>query len=184
MFNRRNRRGGFTLPEVLVTVAIVAVLAAVVVPAVTQQLSKADAPSLQSSISNLRTGVTAFVTDVRKFPRRLSHLSNAITATDSSLAANLPFGNGSTNQWRGPYMSFAISRGDSVSLGMNLKGFDSLSIASNMVKMDLTGVTDTMEIHVIDSLIDGKTGQAAGSLRWTPSGTSVTLLHYLLVGSR
>ncbi len=42
---KKNVRRGFTLPEILVTVTVVAVLAAVVVPAVTQYVSKGDVAS-------------------------------------------------------------------------------------------------------------------------------------------
>src|SRR5688500_6291508 len=122
MFNRGNRKSGFTLPEVLVTVAIVAVLAAIVVPTVTSQLGKADAPGLASSIGSLRTGVTAFVSDVKKFPRRLSHLANSVGAADSALGLAV-YGSGSA-KWKGPYTSFSLVSGDSVLLGMNLKAFD------------------------------------------------------------
>ena len=79
----RTRRAGFTLPEVLVTVAIVAILAAVVVPTVTNQISKGDDSNLTSNVASLRTGVTAFVADVRKFPSRLQHrLIQPITTDD------------------------------------------------------------------------------------------------------
>lgn len=183
MSKRRSRRAGFTLPEVLVTVAIVAILAAVVVPAVTQQLSKADAPSLAASIGSLRTGVTAFVSDVRKFPRRVSFLANAITATDSTLELGEAFGTSGAGKWRGPYVSFAINKGDSVPLGMSLYARDSMWKASNVLTIGIGGVTDTVELHRIDSLVDNKSGSAGGNLRWNLSNpaTSVT---YLLMGSR
>ena len=43
-------RRGFTLPEVLVTVTVVAVLAAVVVPAVTQYVNRGNNPATQQDI--------------------------------------------------------------------------------------------------------------------------------------
>lgn len=182
MIKRRSTRRGFTLPEVLVTVAIVSILAAVVVPAVTQQLSKADAPSLAASIGSLRTGMTAFVTDIRKFPRRVSFLANPITATDSTLDLGESFSSSGVAKWRGPYVSFAMKRGDSVPLGMSLFARDSMWKASNMMTVGIGGVTDTMELHRIDSLVDNLSGSAAGSLRWT--GSPATSVTYLLMGSR
>jgi prepilin-type N-terminal cleavage/methylation domain-containing protein len=181
---KRSRRSGFTLPEVLVTVAIVAVLAAVVVPSVTQQLGKGDAPALASSIGSLRTSITAFVSDVRKFPRRLSHLTTAITATDSTLFAGQAYGAGAANKWKGSYAAFSLTAGDSLPLGMDLKAQDSLRVLSNQIEVWLSGVTSNAEMLRIDTLIDNATGAAAGSLRWTPSGTSATLMKYILMGAQ
>ena len=78
MFKNRSGRNGFTLPEVLVTVAIVAVLAAVVVPAVTQQLGKGDAPAFVSSMNSMRTAITSFAADVRQLPGEVSQLGTAM----------------------------------------------------------------------------------------------------------
>ena len=86
MLKNRSSRTGFTLPEVLVTVAIVAVLAAIVVPTVTNQIGKGDDSNLTTNFTSLRTGVTAFVSDVRKFPGRLQNLVIAPTATDLDIA--------------------------------------------------------------------------------------------------
>ena len=183
MFKRSRQRSGFTLPEVLVTVAIVAVLAAVVVPSVTQQLGKGDGPALASSIGSLRTSITAFVSDVRKFPRRLSHLTTAISATDSTLFANQAYGSAST-KWKGPYAAFSLTAGDSLPLGMSLKAQDSLRVLSNQVEVWLSGVTSNAEMLRIDTLIDNATGAATGSLQWTPSGSSATLMKYILMGAQ
>ena len=85
MLRHRASRSGFTLPEVLVTVAIVAILAAVVVPTVTNQIGKGDDSNLTSNVASLRTGITAFVSDVRKFPSRVQHLMTQPVATDDEI---------------------------------------------------------------------------------------------------
>ena len=180
---RGNRRSGFTLPEVLVTVAIVAVLAAIVVPTVTSQLGKGDAPALSSTIGSLRTSITAFVSDVRKFPRRLSHLTTAITATDSTLFPDAPYGS-AYNKWKGPYASFNLNSNDSIAIGMNLKAQDSLRLASNQIEVWLSGVTTDAEMVSIDNQIDNGTGASAGSLRWTVVGTAATDMKYLLMAAQ
>jgi prepilin-type N-terminal cleavage/methylation domain-containing protein len=184
MLNRRVKKGGFTLPEVLVTVAIVAVLAAVIVPAVTQQLGKGDAPALKASIGSIQSSIAAFVADVRKFPRRLSDMSIAIVAADSTLHAGQTYGTQAAARWRGPYMASTLAPDDSLTLGMNLKGFDSLSIETDMIKMRLTGSTSHADMSAIDTLIDNATGPTAGNLRWTNTTGTASLLYYLLGGSR
>src|SRR5881409_3925430 len=55
------KRHGFTLGEVLVTVAIVAVLAAVVMPAITGQITKGDLGRVQSDLQALQGAISQFV---------------------------------------------------------------------------------------------------------------------------
>src|SRR5689334_2447968 len=57
---RKLVRRGFTLAEVLVTVTIVAVLAAVMVPAVINQVQKGDVPSAGQDMDGIRTAITTF----------------------------------------------------------------------------------------------------------------------------
>jgi prepilin-type N-terminal cleavage/methylation domain-containing protein len=99
---KSTRRKGFTLPEVLVTVTIVAVLAAVMVPAVINQVSKGDAPSVAQDISGIRTAITTFAADVRHFPSKLSQLGgSSLIAADSDIV-NVQYGLDNAN-YRGPY---------------------------------------------------------------------------------
>src|SRR5687767_13757318 len=102
MFNKQSQRSGFTLPEVLVTIAIVAVLAAAVVPTVTQQLSKGDDSSVTSGLTGLRTSVTEFVADTRKFPGALDDIFTRPLATaDDAFGAD--YGTQANVRWNGPY---------------------------------------------------------------------------------
>lgn len=87
------RRRGFTLPEVLVTVTVVAVLAAVVVPAVTQYMNRGNAPATETDISQIQNAVTGYSADVKAYP---SHLADLVTSP------------GLTG-WNGPYLSATIA---------------------------------------------------------------------------
>jgi prepilin-type N-terminal cleavage/methylation domain-containing protein len=189
MFTQRSRRSGFTLPEVLVTVAIVAVLAAIVVPTVTSQIGKGDETNIATNVTSLRTGITAFVSDVRKFPSRIQHLLVAPAGTDSSLTGD--YGAAFSDRWKGPYMSGSLeafaenAAEDSVLWGLAY-AVDALvdtafPTGSGNVGVRLGGVTDNATALRIDELIDGGTGASAGSLRWAlttgnPTGGRLTLI--------
>jgi prepilin-type N-terminal cleavage/methylation domain-containing protein len=81
MFIRR----GFTLAEVLVTVTIVAVLAAVMVPAVINQVGKGDIPSIADDLGGIRTAITTFAADTRQFPGKLSDLGGSQLAPGNDI---------------------------------------------------------------------------------------------------
>jgi prepilin-type N-terminal cleavage/methylation domain-containing protein len=89
---KKSVRRGFTLPEILVTVTVVAVLAAVVVPAVTQYVNKGDTPATQQDIEQVRNAITGYIADSRQYPASLYNLSiaNAVTgAKGPYLAASI-----------------------------------------------------------------------------------------------
>lgn len=175
MFKQRSRRGGFTLPEVLVTVAIVAVLAAMVVPAVTQQISKGDEGQFSGSIRNLQTAITAYVSDVRRFPYDLTQLETVPTNGDSAWGPAGTLNAALVARWKGPYLQGSLTTGDSVDLGFGLFGKSQMRVDGNYLILRIDGTTSEAVFAKVDSLIDKADGQADGSLRWTDTGTPGTL---------
>lgn len=162
MFNSRNRRSGFTLPEVLVTVAIVAVLAAMVVPAVTQQIGKADAPSFKASAGSLRTAITGFVSDIRALPGQVDHLQTNIATTDFTLSL-LGAGVGAplytaaqVARWKGPYDNSASSTG-LIDMGYGWRTTNVLRDTLGYLVVDLTksAGADTTDANQLEVAIDG-----------------------------
>jgi type IV pilus assembly protein PilE len=158
---RKSKRSvrGFTLAEVLVTVAIIAVIAAVVVPAVTGQMDKGDLGRVSNDIANLRTGVEQFVSDVRKYPGTIGQLSRAITTTDKDILSS-SYTSGYTSRWKGPYISkdysTAVKTGFSWSYDTLLVK-DTLAVNGTTVAYAVSlrsAVADSFSVWHLDSLID------------------------------
>lgn len=106
--NRSNRLG-FTLAEVLVTVTIIAVLAAVVVPSIGGTLFKGDVGRVTSDMTNLRGGMEQFLADVRNYPGKPSHLATKIVIsaqpTDFNRADSSAYTTLEVGRWKGPYLN-------------------------------------------------------------------------------
>ena len=102
------RNAGFTLIEVLVTVVVIGVLAAVVIPAVTAQVSAGDSSRAVSDLNNLRTGIENFDIAVRQFPGDVDDLVNAPSASstvDQDITGSAYLG---ATSWAGPYIEASL----------------------------------------------------------------------------
>jgi prepilin-type N-terminal cleavage/methylation domain-containing protein len=104
---RKNSKKGFTLPEVLVTITLIAALAAVVVPAIASQLKKGDPSRVGQDVAAIRGAVEQFLTDVRKYPGAIQQVTAPITASMTPLVSTAqgPYGAAEVNRWKGPYLS-------------------------------------------------------------------------------
>ena len=182
----RKRRSGFTLAETLVTVAIIAVLAAVVVPAVTQQIGKGDEAQIESNIKSLQQGVTSYVSDVRRYPGFVSQLINTPAGTsDTTLSPSGTLNAAQINAWKGPYVQTTLTLSDSMPLGFGLFGKDTMRVTGNYLILRINGTTSESVFLHVDSLIDGATGKSNGLLQWTSTGTTLdSIATYKLIVAR
>jgi general secretion pathway protein G len=96
---QRRRTAGFTLIEMLVIVAIIAVLAAVVAPEVFRNVGDANSSAARSQIELLGTALDNYRLDNHAYP-----------STDQGLAAlrTEPATGERPPRWRGPYLRRAI----------------------------------------------------------------------------
>lgn len=103
----RTSRKAFTLPEVLVTITLIAALAAVVVPAIAGQLKKGDPSRVGSDVAAIRSSAEQFLTDVRRYPGAVQQLTAPITASMSPLVttAQSTYAGGDLTRWKGPYLT-------------------------------------------------------------------------------
>jgi prepilin-type N-terminal cleavage/methylation domain-containing protein len=106
-----SKRSGFTLVETVVTVGIVAALAAVVYPTVVKQFDSADPTRVAEDLNNLRTGVEMFGVNVRpNQPRDVEDLTNRIRTIDpDSSARGANYTTSDSSNWRGPYIGISLS---------------------------------------------------------------------------
>jgi prepilin-type N-terminal cleavage/methylation domain-containing protein len=112
---RTAMRKGFTLIETVVTVGIVAAMAAVVIPQVAKQFDAADPTRIQNDFKNIQTAIEAFNVNVKMAPGDLDDLANLIDGVgadaDSTLTSGTTLSQFTTTQaslWKGPYMDASI----------------------------------------------------------------------------
>lgn len=93
---RRRARGGFTLIELIVVIAVIATLAAVVAPAVFRNVGDAKVSAAKSQIEVFALALNAYRLDNDNFP-----------TSDQGLVAlrTLPAVGDPPRSWRGPYLS-------------------------------------------------------------------------------
>ena len=89
------RSSGFTLVELLVVLAILALLAAMVTPQVLKYLARARVDTAHLQIEHISTALDLFQIDMHRYP-----------TTDEGLASLAQTPPGATN-WNGPYLKKA-----------------------------------------------------------------------------
>lgn len=170
----RSNKPGFSLGEILVAIAIMAVIAAVVIPSVGSQLRAGDEGRIQADLTNIRSGAEQFLADVRRYPLKISQLVRRPTtaAGDTALTAGV-YTTSQVNRWRGPYLAkdsvsvlatgfdrtinntfsiLTITAGGQSYLTMLIPSFDSTAARNIDLRID-DGVKTTGSIQWADSLV-------------------------------
>ena len=204
------RRRGFTLPEVLVTITIVAVLAAVVVPAVLNQVGKGDTAGLAGDVQALRTAISNFTTDTRQYPKNIEDLISPITTSRTDLFGTL-YTNSAVNAWKGPYFPTSQSVGATgtyATTAFNLTINSAFEVPDNtggagdndsFITLVFATQPTAVNVATIDRLFDGGTGTVpsstcnntgtgsnTGNIRWTETAATpctISALKWRLVSA-
>lgn len=115
---RLKRKRGYTLIETIVTVGIVATLAAIVVPEVVKQAETTEPLRIQQDLKNLQTAIATFNVNVKVMPGDLDDLTNQITSATALPAADtILTGVGEVSfytatqaaLWNGPYLDAIVT---------------------------------------------------------------------------
>jgi prepilin-type N-terminal cleavage/methylation domain-containing protein len=178
------KRKGFSLAEVLVTIAIIAVLAAVVVPSIGSQLKTGDESRVQQDLSNIRSAVEQFLADVRRYPGTVAQLNKAITTSDQDITPTA-YTSSQVARWRGPYLTKdpTVSAGTGFDLSIN-GSFSSATFSLNgsnvsylVVSIPIT--TSANAVAIDRRMDDGDV--TTGLIRCTGTSAACGTLQYLLM---
>lgn len=164
-------RGGFTLAEMLVGLAIIAILAAVLYPSVAGQIRAGQSTAYANQMDNLRQAIANYRQNVQRYPGALSELTTAPTAADvdacgTVLGANSAF-------WRGPYINQAISGnlplGEAIVLNVLTRIPAAGVNAPGLLQITVAGVNQTNATD-LEAQFDGNANFASGTIQWTAAG--------------
>ena len=166
------RMRGMTLPEILVGLAIMALLAAVVLPTVAGQILKGDATRVIEDLEAVRSGVEQFVADVHRYPGRYSDLSKAITTSNTDVLGST-YSAGLVSKWKGPYVtkdtvSAAVPTGFGGTVANPFAQFQNTNLVQYLTIV-VTGISGP-DFDKIDERFDGVINRTAGQLRWNSTG--------------
>lgn len=195
MFTRRSsRKRGFTLVETIVSVGIVAALAAVVYPTVVEQFDSADPAKTTEDLGNIKTAIEIFGINVRPHqPQDVEDLVNApdaLNVGEDITALGAAYTVLDSANWRGPYLGLSIPTGSSASLVVLTTGFGGeienklplfdvdvtpattggaitvTNAAADFLAVKINGLSGPA-FNAINELIDGPTETTATSRRLT-----------------
>lgn len=173
------RRGGFTLIETLVTVGLLAVLAAFVIPTVIQKGSAGDPVKVTNDLGTIRTGLDNFANDTKAgFPAQLWDLTNKPTAADKLVDNVTVLTPAQIAAWNGPYIAATIGNAatDSMATGFTafmsnqLQRFDAINNAGEV--SGGTGTFSAASTLFVAVTVTGLTASQAATVNRAIDGAS------------
>lgn len=181
----RGGRMGFTLAEIIVGLAIVALLTAVTLPVIFERLKAGRRSAIIGEMQALQNGILLFYRDVGRYPSRLDFLSMKGGAMTD--ACNNAISTQNSNKYRGPYINRPITMVDTLSGNTRYVLSTTDSVESIILRTTISaGAQQVLQINVlgveqavaeeIDLAVDGTSPAqlsqgivqyAAGTLLWT-----------------
>jgi type II secretory pathway pseudopilin PulG len=137
------RRAAFTLVETIVTLGLLAVLAAFVVPTVVQKAGAGDPVKVVSDLSSIRTGLETFQTDVGGIANQIRMLTVQPTVANHFVDSVTLMKQGNTVAWNGPYLNAEIGALPQDSLSTGFRSY----IYNAVIRYDATN--NASEFYVI-----------------------------------
>ena len=150
-------RSAFTLAEILVSLAIIAILGAAVVPTIKGRLTVASANALAGELQGLQQAILAFRTNTGRYPSTLAYLTYAPPGATTDICGAGITGTNILN-YRGPYVTRNITAnyvvGDNYTVHVALVLVLAASPDPEYLQIDVTGV-DKQAADILERQYDG-----------------------------
>jgi prepilin-type N-terminal cleavage/methylation domain-containing protein len=183
MKRSRTLQGGFSIMEILIALAIIALLLAVLIPVFFRRLSEGESGSIAGTLDALRNGVLEYRADVRRYPSHLRYLTAAPGSAADICGQTVPAS--FLAAWKGPYVNRAIGTGGLV--------VDDMTVLDSIVRTPTTfTATTTGELSLRVSNVDSTVARSiergqdatldfnAGAIRWTVTAGSRGILQLVV----
>jgi prepilin-type N-terminal cleavage/methylation domain-containing protein len=191
---------GFTLLEVVVSLAVLLILAGLALPTLSAAADQARVDAAAAQLAAVRDALFdpsrdghAFFQEINANAGRLSELSNVIVANNASYATGADdscgddFGTQHVNRWvaAGPFLNFPIDRNTGMPTPIGIAA-DSLTRIPNdddpgVLRINFINSVDVNDARRLDATIDGNNGQAVGTVRWlSPAADGVVTMYYFI----
>lgn len=170
--NNAGRRPAFTLGEILASVAVVAILAAVTIPTIKSRLAVGRAQALAKEIQSLAAGLQAFNSNTGTFPLYLDELNSLSLHTDTYCGtAFVPIAMtaGQQAKWKGPYVNRLIVADYITADGNTVVNAMARTTAGTPRFLELTVNNIALDVAtVVEEVIDGPGANfTSGNFKWT-----------------
>lgn len=175
----RRPPAGFTLAEMIIVLAIVAVTAAIVLTALAGRARSGTAGALAQSFNALSTAVQQFRGDVRRYPGRLDLLSAAPVAGDDDVCGTA-LSPAARNRWQGPYLqrpvpAAGLPAGDATILN-DVQRSPATATPQDVGTLFIVAVdVDATIAEALEREFDGNADYTDGAIRYITGGATDTL---------
>jgi prepilin-type N-terminal cleavage/methylation domain-containing protein len=174
---REARRAGFTLAEVLVSVLVVAIMAAVVIPVVFGRVNDSSIRRKATTLGVLAQAIMTYHDNVGMWPSTLVQLTTKpVAGTDVNICVGA-MANKDVARWYGPYIATPVPAG-----GLTI---DRDVILAPLVRQSATNLQIQVQYPdldtrtAIDAMLDTSLGGGAGVIQWTGVDPTVTVTYNL-----
>jgi type II secretory pathway pseudopilin PulG len=182
------RRTAFSLGEVIVALAIIAVVSAVLLPTIVGQINKADPQQVVQGALAVRGAVEQFHGDVRRYPLDFSDLISRPVDGDVGLTGG-KYAAPERLRWAGPYLqkdaAAAVKTGYDLSFDptfrvVNVGPIGLSNVVTDPPFLTLCLAADSVKALAIDQMLDDGV-LSTGIVRWTQNvaGATDTLKYFV-----
>jgi type II secretory pathway pseudopilin PulG len=158
-----------TMVEILMALAILAILAAVVIPTTAAQLREGHAAALANQLVNLREAIGNYRQNVGAYPISLTQLTTQPVAGSTDACGTI-LSNPELNGWRGPYINQNIVGNMPIGSAVVVASLTRAAVGT-AVLLQLRAARVESDIATdLEEQFDGNTNFATGTVLWTAAG--------------
>lgn len=176
----RRPRPGYTLIEVLVTLALLVVLAVIVVPVLARERAAERVDRADVELKTITDAADAFADDVGEWPASLTQLVFPLVAGDVDVCG-ATYSVGERGRWAGPYLSRSVAAGG-LPVGIGLVASTlTVTPGGDIDYLVLTvGEVEESDVLGLDAQVDDDADPGAGTVRWAAAGSGQVTVSWMI----